>query len=65
VDSELDERSSVDQQLDALAGGQLVGGVLLLDLLGTTAQLDVLAASGKVLGKRSEQAVGGGCHGRK
>jgi hypothetical protein len=65
VDPELDERTVVDKQVQALARGQLVGGVLLGDLLGAAALLDVLAARREILGERSKQAVGGSCHGRK
>ena len=33
---ELDERSRVEEQVDALAGGQLAGRMLLVDAVGTT-----------------------------
>ncbi len=66
VDPELDERPLVDQQRQPLAGGQLLLCVLTGDLLLTTAEPDLLAAGGEILGERAQQAGGGsvGGHGR-
>jgi hypothetical protein len=44
VHAQLDERPGIDEQVEALASGQLAGLVLLGDLLLAPAQPDALAA---------------------
>jgi hypothetical protein len=61
VDAELDPGPAVDQEVKPLAGGQLLAGVLGLDLLRPAALLDPLAALAQVIGERAQQAVRGIC----
>jgi hypothetical protein len=56
VDAQLDERAGVDQQLDPLAGGQLLLRVLGRDLLRAAAELDPLSSRAEVLSQRAEEA---------
>src|ERR1700693_1202630 len=66
MDPEFDERPFVDQQRQPLPRGQLVLGVLRLDLFSTAAQLDLLAPAAETLGQRAQRAGGGiGRHGRE
>jgi hypothetical protein len=50
VDPELDERPLVDQDCDALPGGQLALRMLSLDLLRAAPELDLLAPRAKIFG---------------
>ena len=61
--AELDERAGIDQQVEPLAGGQLVGGVLGGDLLRAPAEHDLLPAGPQVLGQGAQQAGGLGVGG--
>jgi hypothetical protein len=56
VDPQFDERALVDQQGQALAGGQLVALVLGGDFLRTTAELDLLPARTQIFRERPEKA---------
>ncbi len=49
---ELDERAGVEQQLDALARGQLAVGVLLVDAIGAAAELGARVERGEALAGR-------------
>jgi hypothetical protein len=53
VNPQLDERARIDQQVEPFPRRQLVGCVLPLDLLGTSALLDLLAAGMEILGERT------------
>ena len=65
VHPELDEGALVDQQLDALTGGQLLLRVLSGDLLSPTAELYPLASGAQVLGEGPQQARGWGIGGHE
>ena len=58
MDSELHERPLVREQRDPLAGGELFGGVLGLDLCLAAAELDLLAPGEQVLYQRAQQRLG-------
>ncbi len=51
MDTHLDEGALVDEQVDALARGELARVVLLFDLLLAAAELGLLAAGVEVLGE--------------
>jgi hypothetical protein len=57
---DFDERPGVEQEIDALAGGELAGLVLLLDALDAAPQLGGAQARFEVLDSRP---LGADCHG--
>ena len=61
MDTELDERPRVDQQLQPFTRGQLLLGVLGGDLVRAPALRNLGAAGLKVLGQRAQQAEWGSC----